>query len=234
MLEVSDLVVSYGPVAAVKSISLEVGKGELVTVLGANGVGKTSTLNAIMGLAPIQSGRIVYNGTLLNSQSVEARHGIGIGFSPEGRRVFGPLTVHENLKAGGAGLKGVDLEDRIDQVTVRFPILRERIAQEAATLSGGEQQMLAIARALMHEPEFLILDEPSLGLAPKIVSEMFELISGLHAEGTTILLVEQNMRKSLSIADRAYVLSLGEITTSGPARTLLEDPEILDAYLGYP
>ncbi len=233
MLTVTDLSVSYGPIAAVKSISLEVNKGELVTILGANGAGKSSTLNAIMGLAPITGGTISFNGQVLNKLPVEKRHPMGIGFSPEGRRVFGPLSVRDNLMAGGNELTGHDLDTQIDKVIQRFPILKERIDQEAETLSGGEQQMLAIARALMHDPEFIILDEPSLGLAPKIVSEVFDLIAALHEEGTTVLLVEQNIRKSLAIADRAYVMELGGITRAGDAKTLRNDPNILEAYLGH-
>ncbi|MCP5073726.1 MAG: ABC transporter ATP-binding protein [Rhodobacteraceae bacterium] len=232
MLTVTDLTVSYGPIAAVKSISFEVNQGELVTLLGANGAGKSSTLNAIMGLAPITGGTIHFKDQQLNSMPVEKRHPLGIGFSPEGRRVFGPLTVRDNLIAGGNELSGHDLENRIDQVIQRFPVLDERMQQMAGTLSGGEQQMLAIARALMHEPEFLILDEPSLGLAPKIVSEVFDLISALHSEGTTILLVEQNIRKSLAIAERACVMELGEITQTGDAKVMRKDPRILEAYLG--
>ncbi len=232
MLSVTDLTVSYGPIAAVKSISFEVKKGELVTLLGANGAGKSSTLNAVMGLAPITGGTIKFHDHLLNTLPVEKRHPLGIGFSPEGRRVFAPLTVRDNLIAGGNELSGHDLENRIEQVIERFPVLRERMEQEAGTLSGGEQQMLAIARALMHEPEFLILDEPSLGLAPKIVSEVFDLISALHSEGTTILLVEQNIRKSLAIAERAFVMELGRISQSGDASEMRKDPKILEAYLG--
>lgn len=232
MLSVTDLIVSYGPIAAVKSISFEVKKGELVTLLGANGAGKSSTLNAIMGLAPITGGTIKFHDHFLNTLPVEKRHPLGIGFSPEGRRVFAPLTVRDNLIAGGNELSGHDLENRIEQVIERFPVLRERMEQEAGTLSGGEQQMLAIARALMHEPEFLILDEPSLGLAPKIVSEVFDLISALHSEGATILLVEQNIRKSLAIAERAFVMELGQISQSGDAGEMRKDPKILEAYLG--
>lgn len=233
MLSLVDLSVAYGPISAVKSITLDVNKGELVTILGANGAGKSSTLNAIMGLAPITGGTIRFNKHQLNRLPVEKRHPLGIGFSPEGRRVFGPLSVRDNLMAGGNELTGHDLDMQIDKVIERFPILKERMDQEAETLSGGEQQMLAIARALMHDPEFLILDEPSLGLAPKIVSEVFNLISALHEEGTTVLLVEQNIRKSLAIADRAYVMELGEITRAGDAKTLREDPKILEAYLGH-
>ena len=233
MLSVSELVVSYGPIAAVKSVSFEVEAGELVTILGANGAGKTSTLNAVMGLAPIVGGDIRFKGNSLNKLAVEKRHPMGIGFSPEGRRVFKELSVLDNLKAGGHELTGQRLDEKLETIAERFPVLRERLHQEAGTLSGGEQQMLAIARATMHDPDFLILDEPSLGLAPKIVSGMFELIDQLHQEGTTILLVEQNIRKSLAIADRAYVMELGEITKSGDAQRLSEDPSILEAYLGH-
>ena len=232
MLSVNDLQVSYGPVRAVHGVSFEVKSGELVTIIGANGAGKTSTLNAVVGLVPAAAGRVVFSGKDLLAQPTEARAQLGIGVAPEGRRVFGPLSVRDNLIAGGATLSPSQCEARMDEVMGRFPVLQQRVAQEAGTLSGGEQQMLAIARALMPNPSFLILDEPSLGLAPKIVSQVFELIAELKAEGTTILLVEQNVRKSLAVADRAYVMELGRIVREGLATELAADPAIHEAYLG--
>ncbi|MVO18211.1 ABC transporter ATP-binding protein [Parasedimentitalea huanghaiensis] len=232
LLEVSNLNVSYGPIAAVRGISFCVNAGELVTIIGANGAGKTSTLNAITGLATVASGTISFDGTDLLSLPVERKAQLGIGVSPEGRRVFGDLTVRENLIAGGISLPARQAEARIDTLVERFPILKERIDQESGTLSGGEQQMLAIARGLMTSPRFLILDEPSLGLAPKIVSQVFELVQQLNQEGVSILLVEQNVRKSLAIAHRAYVMELGQIVRDGDASNLAADPTIHQAYLG--
>ncbi len=232
MLQVTDLKVSYGPVAAVKGISFTVEKGELVTIIGANGAGKSTTLNAIMGLVPLAGGAIALNGTSLARVAVEHRIGLGLSFSPEGRRVFGTLSVVDNLRAGGTTLSRTRTERRIEAVMDQFPTLRERRHQDAGTLSGGEQQMLAIARALMVEPTCLILDEPSLGLAPKIVSKVFQIIAELRQAGVTILLVEQNVKKSLAIADRAYVMELGRIVKSGAAADLANDAEIHDSYLG--
>jgi len=232
MLVVSNLKVNYGPVVAVKGISFEVSKGELVTIIGANGAGKTTTLNAIMGLVTPASGTIKLKGKSVAKLAVESRAGLGLSYSPEGRRVFKTLSVLDNLRAGGSTLSRAKAEQRITDVMEQFPLLRERRHQDAGTLSGGEQQMLAIARALMVEPTCIILDEPSLGLAPKIVSKVFEIISELRASGVTILLVEQNVKKSLAIADRAYVMELGKIVRSGPASELAADPEILGSYLG--
>jgi len=232
MLVVSDLHVSYGPVAAVKGITFNVDKGELVTIIGANGAGKSTTLNAIMGLVAPVSGSITLKGVVLDKVPVENRTGMGLSFSPEGRRVFKPLSVLDNLRAGGTTLSRTRAEQRIAVVMDQFPLLKERRHQEAGTLSGGEQQMLAIARALMVEPTCIILDEPSLGLAPKIVTQVFEIISELRRSGVTILLVEQNVKKSLAIADRAYVMELGKIVKSGTAEELASDPEILESYLG--
>ena len=232
MLTVSNLTVAYGAITAVRGISFDIQQGELVALLGANGAGKTSTLNAVMGFVKHQADAMHFAEQDISSLSVEARPDWGIAYSPEGRRVFGSMTVHENLRAGGNRLKGTELQQRIEQVAQRFPVLKERFHQTAGSLSGGEQQMLAIARALMLEPKFLILDEPSLGLAPKIVSEVFELIAELHADGMTILLVEQNVRKSLAIADRAYVMELGQIRQSGMATDLRADKGVIDAYLG--
>ena len=232
MLNVQNLEVSYGPVAAVKGISFEVAKGELVTIIGANGAGKSTTLNAVMGLVAIAGGDISLNGKSLLNVPVENRAGLGMSYSPEGRRVFKALSVLENLKAGANILARAETEVRIEAMMGRFPTLRERRDQDAGTLSGGEQQMLAIARALMVSPDFLILDEPSLGLAPKIVALVFKIIADLRRAGVTILLVEQNVKKSLGVADRAYVMELGLIVKSGSAKELAEDPMIHDSYLG--
>ncbi len=232
MLAVSNLKVNYGPVAAVKGISFEVSKGEIVTIIGANGAGKTTTLNAIMGLVTPTSGTIRLKGESMARLAVESRAGLGLSYSPEGRRVFKSLSVLDNLRAGGATLPRARADRRMSVVMEQFPLLRERRHQDAGTLSGGEQQMLAIARALMVEPTCLVLDEPSLGLAPKIVSRVFEIISELRTSGVTILLVEQNVKKSLAIADRAYVMELGKIVRSGSADELARDPEIHGSYLG--
>lgn len=232
MLQVQDLQVAYGAIAAVRGISLDIARGELVALLGANGAGKTSTLNAIMGFVPYQARQLQFAGQTLSDLPVEARPRLGIAYSPEGRRIFANMTVEENLRAGGNRLRGAALQQCLAKVVARFPILQERAQQQAGSLSGGEQQMLAIARALMLEPDFLILDEPSLGLAPKIVSEVFQLIEELHQDGMTILLVEQNVRKSLAIVDRAYVMELGLIKQSGTAVALRNDPSVIDAYLG--
>jgi branched-chain amino acid transport system ATP-binding protein len=232
MLRVTDLQVAYGPVKAVHGISLSVGEGELVTIIGANGAGKTSTLNALIGLVPAAGGRAEMRGHDLLKSNTEKCCGLGIAMSPEGRRVFGNMTVADNLRAGGTSLSRAKCEARLEHVLKRFPVLRERALQLAGTLSGGEQQMLAIGRALMVDPSFLILDEPSLGLAPKIVGQVFALIAELKSEGVTILLVEQNVKKSLAIADRAYVMELGRIVREGPAAELAADGKIHDAYLG--
>lgn len=232
MVRVEDLTVAYGGIEAVRHVSLEVAEGELVTLIGNNGAGKTSTLMAISGVAPIRSGRIVIGGeetTRLPPHAIVAR---GVAHCPEGRLVFGRLTVHENLRLGAYQRKdSAGVKQDLDRVYALFPRLLERRAQLAGTLSGGEQQMLAIGRALMSRPRLLMLDEPSLGLAPLIVQRIFSVIQQLHAEGVTILLVEQNAHLALRIADRAYVLETGEIRLSGPARQLIDNPEVRQAYL---
>lgn len=232
LLDIESLQVRYGAITAVHGVDLSVNDGELVTVIGANGAGKTSTLNAIMGLVPAAGGTVRFRGQPLADVPIESRSALGLAMSPEGRRVFAPLSVRENLVVGGVGLSPDDSEKRLQDMVERFPILGERIDQLAGTLSGGEQQMLAIARALMSSPQCLILDEPSLGLAPKIVSQVFELIAELHAEGVSVLLVEQNVQKSLAIADRAYVMELGRVVLSGSADELARDSSIQDRYLG--
>jgi branched-chain amino acid transport system ATP-binding protein len=232
-LRLTDLHVSYGGIAAVKGISLEVERGEIVTLIGANGAGKTSTLKAIVGLVPIQSGEVrLFGETVVRvpTPRIVAR---GAALVPEGRAIFGNLTVSENLELG-AFLKREPAAraERLARVLKLFPRLSERMAQEAGTLSGGEQQMLAIGRALMSDPKLLLLDEPSLGLAPKLVEQIFEAIVEVAKSGLTILLVEQNTRLALETASRAYVLVTGEIALAGPCAELREDPRVKGAYLG--
>lgn len=232
MLRIEGLTVAYGGIEAVRGVSLDVAEGELVTIVGNNGAGKTTTLMAISGVAPIRSGRIVINGeetTRLAPHAIVAR---GVAHCPEGRLVFGRLTVHENLRLGAYQRKdGAALKQDIDRIYALFPRLLERRTQLAGTLSGGEQQMLAIGRALMSRPRLLMLDEPSLGLAPLIVQRIFGVIRQLHAEGVTILLVEQNAHLALTVADRAYVLETGEVRLAGKAKELIDNPEVRKAYL---
>ncbi|HHY53828.1 MAG TPA: ABC transporter ATP-binding protein [Chloroflexi bacterium] len=232
MLRIEGLTVAYGGIEAVRGVSLDVAEGELVTIVGNNGAGKTTTLMAISGVAPIRSGRIVIDGaetTRLAPHAIVAR---GVAHCPEGRLVFGRLTVHENLRLGAYQRKdGASVRQDIDRVYALFPRLLERRTQLAGTLSGGEQQMLAIGRALMSRPRLLMLDEPSLGLAPLIVQRIFGVIRQLHAEGVTILLVEQNAHLALTVADRAYVLETGEVRLAGSAKALIDNPEVRRAYL---
>ena len=232
-LRVKDLRVSYGGIAAVKGISLDIDKGEIVTLIGANGAGKTSTLKAIVGLVPAQSGEITLFGEPIRGVATPRIAGKGVALVPEGRAIFGTLTVADNL-ALGAFLKRepAGMAARLERVLKLFPRLSERMAQEAGTLSGGEQQMLAIGRALMSDPKLLLLDEPSLGLAPKLVEQIFEAIVEVARAGLTILLVEQNTRLALETASRAYVLVTGELALYGGCPALRADPRIKGAYLG--
>ncbi len=231
MLEVTGLKVKYGEAMAVKGISLSVPQGAIVVLLGANGAGKSSTLNAIMGLVP-SAGGISFAGSGISGQPTEAIVRLGLSLTPEGRRVFPSLTVAENLHLGGAAhASGTALADRVEAELTRFPILRERYHQKAGLLSGGEQQMLAIARALMPAPRLLLLDEPSLGLAPLIVDQVFDLILSLKARGLTVLLVEQNAARALEIADYGYVLQTGEIVLEGTGRELAASDLVRQAYL---
>jgi branched-chain amino acid transport system ATP-binding protein len=232
-LSVQELRLSYGGISAVKGVSLEVQRGEIVTLIGANGAGKTSTLKAIVGLVPAQSGEVRLFGESLRGVPTHRIAAKGVALVPEGRAIFGNLTVSENLELG-AFLKRepIRLAERLARVLALFPRLSERMAQEAGTLSGGEQQMLAIGRALMSEPRLLLLDEPSLGLAPKLVEQIFEAIVQIAQGGLTILLVEQNTRLALETASRAYVLVTGELALSGPCAALRADPRIKGAYLG--
>jgi branched-chain amino acid transport system ATP-binding protein len=233
ILELVDLHAYYGNIHALKGISLRIDKGEIVTLIGANGSGKTTTLNAISGIVRAQEGRVRLRGVDLGgipSHEIVAR---GVVQVPEGRRMFARLTVEENLKMGGYTVTTqADLRAGIDRAYSMFPRLRERRNQVAGTLSGGEQQMLAIGRALMARPEVLLLDEPSMGLAPVLVDFIFDTISKLHAEGTTILLVEQNARMALQIADRGYVIETGQIVLSDTAASLRENDMVRKAYLG--
>jgi branched-chain amino acid transport system ATP-binding protein len=231
---VEDLVVRYGPVVAVQSVSLDVQQGEIVALLGANGAGKSSLLNAVAGLVPVASGRVVFRGAEIQRLPPEKIVRRGIALTPEGRRVFPRLSVENNLRLGGATRwrDKAALAGARQRVHELFPVLDERRRQAGGTLSGGQQQMLAIARSLMAQPQLLLLDEPSLGLAPILVEQIFELIARLREEGTTILLVEQNVHRALEIADRAYVLVNGRVDSQGRAGDLLRSAEIEQAYLG--
>lgn len=233
-LKVSGLRVHYGTVEAVRDVSFEVGQGEIVALLGANGAGKSSTLNAMVGLVPVLSGQIHYDGEDIRTVPTEFRVQRGIALVPEGRRVFAGLSVLENLRLGAYSRRGGRAAriDAYEQTFALFPILRERQQQLAGTLSGGQQQMLAIARALMSQPRLLLLDEPSLGLAPQIVETIFELISTLREQGITILLVEQNVAMSLDIVNRAYLMASGQIVATGTAEELKSSNIIEQSYLG--
>jgi branched-chain amino acid transport system ATP-binding protein len=234
LLEVRGLVVRYGVIEALHGVDVEVGRGEIVTIVGANGAGKTTLLKAISGLVPAAAGSVRYDGeeTLgrLPAHRIVAR---GIGHVPEGRRIFQNLTVRENLDLGAYLRRDREaIESQRDEVFTLFPRLKERLAQNAGTLSGGEQQMLAIARALMAAPKLLLLDEPSLGLAPKLVRAIFDVIREIRGRGTTLLLVEQNARMALEAADRAYVLETGAIALAGAASELARDERVQRVYLG--
>lgn len=233
LLEIKNLDVTYGPIRANKSISLQVRKGEIVALIGSNGAGKTSLLKAISGAVKPSGGQILYDGTDITKMVPEKITRLGISQSPEGRQIFRELTVEENLKIGGFVLKSRDdLDQNLQRVFKYFPRLEERLSQQAITLSGGEQQMLAIGRALMSSPKLLLLDEPSLGLAPIIVKDILNIINEISKDGTTVLIVEQNAVQTLKIADYAYVLEVGNISNEGKANDLLKDQSLVDAYLG--
>jgi branched-chain amino acid transport system ATP-binding protein len=232
LLSVENLSVSYGGIRALKGISFNVEEGEIVTLIGANGAGKSTTLKTICGLVRPQSGTITYQGTPLEKASPHQIVARGISQVPEGRRVFTRLTVMENLEMGAYTRNKNEQRQSLEQVFARFPRLQERKNQLAGTLSGGEQQMLAMGRALMSRPRLLLLDEPSMGLAPMLVREIFAIISEINQSGTTILLVEQNANMALSIARRAYVLETGSIVLSGSAAEMTRNPEVRKAYLG--
>lgn len=240
MLEIKNLNVNYGAVHAVRDVSLSINRGEIVTLIGANGAGKSSVTRAIMGLARSRADEMNYTSprdnktvSLLHGKPAEVRVKMGIALSPEGRRILPQLTVEENLALGAYSRDdAAGVKDDMDYAYSLFPRLKERIKQKGSTLSGGEQQMLAVARALMSRPDLLMLDEPSLGLAPVLVEEVFEIIRTLNSQGRTILLVEQNALAALKIADRAYVLEVGEIALTGTGAELLNNPKVREAYLG--
>lgn len=231
-LEVQGLEVAYGAVRALKGVSLSVGQGEVITLLGANGAGKSTTLRAISGLLRPRAGSITYRGEALTRLSPAQIVRRGIAHCPEGRRVFAGLSVHDNLLLGASGRRDPEIGLDIQRMFTLFPILAERRNQAAGTLSGGEQQMLALARALMSRPTLLLLDEPSLGLAPLVVRSIFATLKGLKAAGITILLVEQNVKLALELADRAYVLRTGQVVLEGKAEELRDDARVARAYLG--
>ena len=231
ILKVSNLSVAYGRVEAVRGVSLEIPEGSIVTVIGANGAGKTTLMNAIMGVLP-SSGDIALDGKNLGRSLVETRVNEGLCLVPEKRELFSSMTVEDNLRLGAYRFGSAAATSGLAQVFARFPKLEERRQQEAGTLSGGERQMLAMGRALMSKPRLLMLDEPSLGLAPLIVKEIFHIVTDLRKAGVSILLVEQNARAALQVADHAYVMELGEFTMHGPAAQLASDPRIIESYLG--
>lgn len=233
LLKVEDLDVHYGVINAIKKVSFEVNEGEIVALIGANGAGKTSIMHAVSGLIKPTSGKIIFEDqdiTKLPAHKVIAK---GLSQVPEGRRIFSQLSVEENLEMGAYLRKDKDaVKKDLEMVYSRFPRLQERKNQQAGTLSGGEQQMLAMGRALMSKPRLLLMDEPSMGLSPILVNEIFDIIKSINNEGTTVLLVEQNANKALSVADRAYVLETGNITISGDAKDVAENPKVREAYLG--
>ena len=235
LLELDDLVVNYGAIEALHGISLEVREGEIVSLIGANGAGKTTTMRAISGVRPLTSGRVVFDGEDITSMPAHRRVLAGICQAPEGRGVFPGLSVVENLDMGAYARKFASKTERqqmLDHVFDLFPRLGERKDQKGGLMSGGEQQMLAIGRALMSRPRLLLLDEPSLGLAPKIIQQIFSIITTINGEGVTVLLVEQNAKGALSRSNRAYILETGTVTSTGTGRDLLVDPAVMDAYLG--
>ncbi len=233
MLTIKDLQVYYGVINAVKGISFEVNQGEIIALIGANGAGKTTILHTITGLIQARSGSIEFNGTELTKTPAHKIVSLGMAHVPEGRRIFQQLTVYDNLKMGAYTRKDKkEIADTLEMVYERFPRLKERKTQIAGTLSGGEQQMLAMGRALMSHPSIILMDEPSMGLSPLYVSEIFDIIKEINKSGTTVLLVEQNAKKALSIADRAYVLETGKIVLSGDAHELMNNDSVKKAYLG--
>lgn len=233
LLEVTGLEVFYGVIQAIKGISFEVSQGEVIALIGANGAGKTTTLQTITGLIPSKAGKIVYDGKDITKIPGHKLVSMGVAHVPEGRRVFAQLSVLQNLKLGAYTRNDKnELEETLKKIYARFPRLEERKNQPAGTLSGGEQQMLAMGRALMSRPRIILMDEPSMGLSPIFVNEIFDIIKQVSAGGTTVLLVEQNAKKALSIADRGYVLETGKIVLSGKAEELLNDESVKKAYLG--
>ncbi|WP_338026013.1 ABC transporter ATP-binding protein [Abyssisolibacter fermentans] len=232
MLKLTDLHVSYGSIKAVKGIDIEINEGEIVSLIGSNGAGKTTTMRTVCGLIKPVHGKIEFDGKDITKTGTSDIVKMGISMSPEGRQVFPKMSVKDNLVMGGFIKTSSEIDEMIEKVFNLFPRLKERINQQAGTLSGGEQQMLAIGRAMMSKPKLLLLDEPSLGLAPIIVQDIFNLIQEINKMGTTIMLVEQNARMALMIADRGYVLETGKITLSDNANTLLNSDEVRKVYLG--
>ena len=233
LLEIKDLEVYYGAINALKGISFSVEQGEIIALIGANGAGKTTTLHTISGLIPAKSGSVLFNGKELTRTPAHKIVSMGMAHVPEGRRVFAQLSVYENLTLGAFTRKDKnEINESLERVYERFPRLKERRTQLAGTLSGGEQQMLAMGRALMSKPTIVLMDEPSMGLSPLYVNEIFDIITEINKSGTTVLLVEQNAKKALSIANRAYVLETGCISLSGDAHELLDNDEVKKAYLG--
>jgi branched-chain amino acid transport system ATP-binding protein len=235
MLELENVVVNYGAIEALHGINLSVGEGEIVSLIGANGAGKSTTMRAISGVRPLTSGRIVFEGNDISRMAPHHRVRAGICQAPEGRGIFPDMTVLENLDMGTYARKyesKQEYADMLERIFGLFPVLDERRQQKGGLMSGGEQQMLAIGRALMSRPKLLLLDEPSLGLAPKIIQQIFSIVSEINAAGTTVLLVEQNAAGALSRSHRAYILETGNVTKSGSGKQLLADPAVMEAYLG--
>ncbi len=233
MLEVKNLQVYYGVIQAIKEVSFEVNQGEVIALIGANGAGKTTILHTVTGLIPAKSGEVIFEGTDLQKIPAHKIVSLGIAHIPEGRHVFAQLSVYENLLMGAFTRKNkAEVEQSLENVYQRFPRLRERKNQLAGTLSGGEQQMLAMGRALMSKPRIILMDEPSMGLSPILVGEIFDIIKSISKSGTTVLLVEQNAKKALSIADRAYVLETGKIVLTDDAKKLMDNESVKKAYLG--
>jgi branched-chain amino acid transport system ATP-binding protein len=232
MLEVKGLKVAYGGIQAVKGVGFEVRQGELVSLIGANGAGKTTTLKAVTGLQPVADGQISFLGRAIKGQGAWDLVKQGLVMVPEGRGCFQRMTITENLQMGAYVRDDAEIDADVDKVFQIFPRLKERALQLAGTMSGGEQQMLAMGRALMARPKVLLLDEPSMGLSPIMVDKIFEVVADIHQRGTTILLVEQNASRALQLADRGYVMESGEITMSGDAKKLFDDPKVRAAYLG--
>ncbi|HTQ09228.1 MAG TPA: ABC transporter ATP-binding protein [Fimbriimonadaceae bacterium] len=232
MLEISGINVYYGAIHALKGVSISVEEGEIVAIIGSNGAGKSTLLRTISGLLKPRSGSITFQGSEIAGHPPHRIVQMGISQSPEGRRIFTNMSVFENLQLGAYTRKDAGIQDDLDEVMRRFPRLQERIKQNAGTLSGGEQQMLAVGRALMSRPKLFLLDEPSLGLAPNLAAEIFRIVLDLNKEGVTILLVEQNANRALEIAHRGYVLETGSIVLTGTGKELLTDPKVKEAYLG--
>jgi branched-chain amino acid transport system ATP-binding protein len=233
LLKVSGLKVAYGGIQAVKGVDFEVREGELVSLIGANGAGKTTTLKAVTGIQPVAAGEIEFVGRSIKGQGAWDLARQGLVMVPEGRGVFSRMTIVENLQMGAFVRDDDEIDADVDKVFGIFPRLKERARQLAGTMSGGEQQMLAMGRALMARPKVLLMDEPSMGLSPIMVDKIFEVVADIHGRGTTVLLVEQNASRALQLADRGYVMDSGEVTMSGDAKTLLDDPKVRAAYLGH-